>query len=60
MSFFLLSIQIESKAAHFIILNKVRKLHLHFVLFPMTFCFFLHLVGVLAKVQVVVKLNQWL
>lgn len=36
--FFFLSIQIQSKAAHFIILNKVKKLHLEFVLFPTTFC----------------------
>jgi len=38
--FFLLSIQIQSKAAHFIILNKVKKQDLEFVLFPTTFCIF--------------------
>lgn len=37
---FLLSIQIQSKAAHFIILYKVMKLHLEFILFPVTFCVF--------------------
>lgn len=35
---FFLSIQIQSKAAHFIILYKVVKQHLEFILFPMTFC----------------------